>query len=397
MNGHVVLAPDKFKGSLRAADVAAHLAAGLRSVLPALSVVQTPVADGGDGTLDAALAAGFQRVPVRVAGPTGSPVDTAYARRDGVAVVELADACGLTRLPDGLLAPMLTSSRGVGEVLRAALAAGCTTVVLGVGGSASTDGGSGLLAALGARLLDADGVEIGPGGDGIGSIDHADLSALYSHLAGARIVLASDVDNPLCGPHGAATVYGPQKGATPAQVERLDAALLHWSAVLAAATTVTPTAHGHPAADEPGAGAAGGVGFAAIAALGAAIRPGIEVMLDLTGLRPQLRGARLAVIAEGSLDPQTLRGKAPAGVARAARAAGVPVVAVAGQVSLSPEQLRAAGIVAAYALSDLEPDLRRSMRDAAALLERVGARLAEEWLADTPSVTPNPTPAGGTR
>jgi len=367
---HVLLAPDKFKGSLTAREVAAHLAAGLHRAAPGVEVRQVPVADGGDGTLDAAYAAGFRRVPVQAAGPTGHPVETAYALRDDIAVVELADVSGLRRLPGGRLDPLRASSYGTGQVVRAALDAGARTVVLGLGGSACTDGGAGLVQALGARVLDATGADLAPGGAALSAVDRIDVSGLHPRVREAEIVVASDVDNPLLGPHGAAAVYGPQKGATPEQVALLDAALAQWARV------VDPEA-----ASRPGAGAAGGVGFAAMAVLSAALRPGIAYLLDLVGFHEQLPGARLVVTGEGSLDEQTLRGKAPAGVAAAARPTGVPVVAVAGVSRLAREELAAAGVERVYTLSALEADPQRSMADAGPLLERLAADLAADWLA----------------
>ncbi len=377
---HVLLAPDKFKGSLRASEVAAAVSAGLREAAPGVSTVAVPVADGGDGTLDAAVAAGYRLVPCRVAGPTGEPVDTGFAVRDGVAVAELADACGLNRLPAGHLAPLTASSAGFGQVIAAALDAGCHRVVLGVGGSASTDGGAGMLTALGARLLDAAGLDLPAGGAALEHLDRVDLTGLHPSLGSTEFVLASDVDNPLCGPTGAAAVYGPQKGATPDDVTRLDGALRRWSTLLADAMSRDSGPSGHPAAEVPGAGAAGGVGFAALAVLHAEARPGIDLMLELTGFYGQLPGARLVITGEGSLDSQTLHGKAPAGVAAAARRAGVPVVAVAGRNLLNPTELRDAGVGAAYALLDIEPDPAVCMTDAARLLRTLAGRIAADWL-----------------
>lgn len=377
---HVLLAPDKFKGSLRASEVAAALAAGLRVAAPGVQTVAVPVADGGDGTLDAAVSAGYRLVPVRVTGPTGDPVGTGYAVRDGVAVVELADACGLNRLPDGDLAPLTATSLGFGQVVAAALDAGCRRVVLGVGGSASTDGGAGMLTALGARLLDAAGVDLPTGGGALEQLDRVDLTGLHPSVGSTDFVLASDVDNPLLGPTGAAAVYGPQKGATPDDVTRVDGALRWWSAGLARAMRQPLGPSGHPAADVPGAGAAGGVGFAALAVLHAEARPGIDLLLELTGFYGQLPGARLVITGEGSLDSQTLHGKAPAGVAAAARRAGVPVIAVAGRNLLNPTELRDAGVSAAYALVDIEPDPAVCMTDAARLLHTLAGRIARDWL-----------------
>jgi glycerate 2-kinase len=369
----VVVAPDKFKGSLGAAGVAAAVAAGLRAAVPGLDAREHPVADGGDGTVEAAQSAGFARREVRCTGPTGEPVVAALAVRDKVAVVELAEASGLRRLPGGRPAATTATSRGTGELIRAAMDLGCGQVVLGLGGSACTDGGAGMVQALGARLLDAAGAELPPGGAALADLHRLDLSGFDPRVADAEFVVASDVDNPLLGPHGAAAVYGPQKGAAPPEVALLDAALAHWAALARAATGVD-------AAAVPGAGAAGGVGYAALVFLRATVRSGIDYLLDLLEVRPALPGARLVVTGEGSLDEQTLRGKAPAGVAAAARAAGVPVVAVAGRNTLPPGALREAGIARAYALTDLEPDPDRSMREPVPLLEKLAGRIAADWL-----------------
>jgi glycerate kinase len=377
MSGHVVVAPDKFKGSLGAAGVAAAVASGLRAAVPGLDAREHPVADGGDGTVEAALSAGFARREVSCTGPTGDTVLAALAVRDKVAVVELAEASGLRRLPGGRLAATTATSRGTGELVRAALDLGCRQVVLGLGGSACTDGGAGMVQALGARLLDAAGAELPPGGAPLAGLDRLDLSGFDPRVADAEFVVASDVDNPLLGPHGAAAVYGPQKGATPSEVALLDAALARWAAAARAATGVD-------AAGVPGAGAAGGVGFAALVFLRAQLRSGIDYLLDLLEVRSALPGARLVVTGEGSLDEQTLRGKAPAGVAAAARAAGVPVVAVAGRNTLPAAALRSAGIAKAYALSDLEDDPERSMREPVPLLERLAGRIAADWLGGGP-------------
>jgi glycerate 2-kinase len=380
----VLLAPDKFKGSLTAAEVTEHIAAGLLAVEPGLEVDRLPVADGGDGTVEAAVSAGYRRVPARAEGPTGEPVETAYAERDGVAVVELADVSGLQRLPAGRLAPMVASSYGTGQVVRATLDAGCRRLVLGIGGSASTDGGAGLVEALGARLLDRAGRPIGRGGAGLARLHRLDLRELHPALESTDVVVASDVDNPLSGPHGAAAVYSPQKGAAEEDVAALDAALRRWAAVVAETT-------GTDYADMPGAGAAGGVGFAALAVLRATLRPGIDVVLELIGFADRLPGAALVVTGEGSLDVQTLSGKAPAGVAAAARAAGVPVVAVAGRCLLGPADLRSAGIHRAYALAELEPDPARSMAEAGRLLERVARTIALDWLTERATSPPHST------
>ena len=416
----VLVAPDKFKGSLTAREVAARVAAGIGAEAPGVEVEQVPVADGGDGTLDAAVAAGYTRVEVRAQGPTGEPVTTAFAARDDVAVVEMADVSGLALLMPDRLDALGASSYGTGEVVRAALDHGCREIVLGIGGSASTDGGAGMLQALGAQLLDADGQELRPGGAALAELDRLDLSGLHPALADTRVVVASDVDNPLLGPNGAAAVYGPQKGASPSDVEALDAALARWAdvveaavagggapavaaggataagaaaagAVVAGAAAAGSAAAGAAAAgvaaaaspaprDRPGAGAAGGVGFAAMAVLGAELKSGNGLVLDLVGFADHLAGAGLVVTGEGSLDAQTLSGKTPAGVAAAAVEAGIPVVTVSGRVALTADQLAGAGIRRAYALTDIESDTDRCFAEAGPLLQELARTLARDWL-----------------
>ncbi|MBL1073043.1 glycerate kinase [Nocardia sp. 2] len=370
----VILAPDKFKGSLTAAQVAAALAAGITRAAPGTEVRQLPVADGGDGTVDAFLAAGWERVEVAAVGPTLAPVTTAYAVRGDTAVIELAAVVGLVKLPGGQPDPLHACTYGLGTVIAHALDRGIRAIVLGLGGSASTDGGAGLLQALGLRIYDADGGELGRaipgsgefacGGADLADAARIDRTGLHPALAETTFTLASDVDNPLLGPEGAAAVYAPQKGATPGDIATLEAALKNWAALI-----------GPEWADEPGAGAAGGTGFGAMAVLGAVERSGIDVVLDLVGFPAQLAGADLVVTGEGSMDTQSLNGKAPMGVAAAAHDAGIPVVAVVGRLQLTPEQLHAAGFAGAYALADLEPDPARSIADAATLLERIGEQL----------------------
>jgi glycerate kinase len=367
----VLLAPDKFQGTLTAAEVSAHLEAGLCSVRPDLEVEVVPVSDGGDGLLQVARQVGYDLVPVRAAGPTGEAGPATYAVRGGAAVIELAEVCGLARLPGGRRAPGTATSRGLGEVVAAALDAGCRRLLVGIGGSASTDGGAGVLSALGARVLDADARPLPDGGAALARVASLDLSGLHGTLRDAEVVVACDVDNVLTGPGGAAAVYGPQKGATPAQAQTLDAALVRWADVVAEEI-------GRDLRDTPGTGAAGGVGFGLYAGLGAALRPGTEVVQELTGLAQAVARADLVVTGEGSLDEQTRHGKAPAGVAALARAAGVPVVAVAGRVLLGADALAAAGIGAAFALVDEADHERQALEDPGPLLARIGARIAAD-------------------
>ncbi|MDT0436134.1 glycerate kinase [Streptomyces doudnae] len=396
----MLVAADKFKGSLTAVQVAERVTAGLRRVVPGVEVTSLPVADGGDGTVDAAVAAGFARHEVRVAGPLGDEVTAAFALRGDTAVVEMAEASGLQRLPAGVLAPLTASTYGAGELLRAALDAGARTIVFGVGGSATTDGGAGMLSALGARFLDADGEPVPPGGGGLAELASADLSGLDPRLAAVELVLASDVDNPLTGPKGAPAVYGPQKGASPEDVRALDEALTHYAKILEGAPAPGGAGSGGPSgardasgggrgavlgaraaehAVSPGAGAAGGIGYGALL-VGARFRPGIEVMLDVLGFAAALERAELVITGEGSLDEQTLHGKAPAGVAAAARAAEKEVVAVCGRLTLPPEALGRAGIRRAYPLTGVEPDVATCIADAGPILERVAEQIARDFL-----------------
>jgi glycerate kinase len=368
----VVVAPDKFEGSLSAGQAAAAIEAGLRRARRDAELVLLPLGDGGAGTLDALLAAGFRRVPVRAGGPTGEPVDAAIAVDGERAFVEMAEASGLKRLPGGRRAPLEAGTYGTGELLAAALDRGARQIVLGIGGSATTDGGAGMATALGARLLDRAGAQLPPGGAALLRLARIDTSGLDPRLRQAQVTVACDVDNPLVGPDGAAHVYGPQKGAGPDEVLLLDSALRRYARVLADDL-------GLDLADTPGAGAAGGLGAGAIAFLGATLRPGIELVLELVGFDRAVAGADLVVTGEGKLDAQSLRGKAPVGVARAAAAHGVPVVALAGVVEVADRELRAAGFEEAHALVELEPDPRNSIARAAPLLEHLAERVGRAW------------------
>ena len=355
----VVLAPDKFKGSLSAAEAVAALARGLRRAVPGVRLVEHPIADGGEGTVDMVLAHGFAPVAVEVRGPTGEPVTARYALRGDTAVVEMAAAAGLGLLPSG---PDDDTARtattyGVGELLRDALDRGARRIVLGIGGSATTDGGRGMAEALGVRL----------------DLTGLDLAGLDPRVAQTEIVVACDVDNPLTGPSGAAAVYGPQKGAGPETVALLDRELGRWADLVAAAT-------GRDLRELPGAGAAGGLGFGAAALLGAEVRSGVELLLELSGFPEAVAGADLVIVGEGSLDEQSLRGKGPLGAAALAARGGTTVVAVAGRCTVDPDRLRAHGVDAVYPLTDLEPDPARSMARAPELLETTAERIAADRL-----------------
>lgn len=365
----VVLAPDSFKGSIGAAAAAAALRAGWASVDPASALVPRPMADGGEGTLEAFAAAvpGARRMPVSVTGPHGGEVEASWlllpATADapaGTAVVELASTSGIELLGSPpRLRPLDADTRGFGQAIAAALAHGVSRLVLGIGSSASTDGGTGMLSALGARFSDASGRPIPAGGRGLDVLASADLSGLPPLPAGGLRVL-TDVTNPLRGPRGAAAVFGPQKGADPEQVVALDAGLGKLAAVV----------HVDPAT--PGAGAAGGTGFGLLA-WGAELVPGADAVAELIGLRAALAEASLVITGEGSFDGQSAAGKAPDAVRALAAEAGVPVALVAGRIGADAG---AAGFAATLSLTELAGSAGAAMREPARWLFAAGAELA---------------------
>ncbi|WP_017792184.1 glycerate kinase [Leucobacter salsicius] len=375
----IVIAPDKFKGSLSADAVCAHLAAGITAALPGARIDVAPMADGGEGTLDAAISAGFERITRTVAGPLGAPVRASFALRQGTgsqpgeAVIELATASGLLLIdaPDRL--PLAAHTRGTGELITAALDAGARRIVLAVGGSASTDGGTGMLRALGASFLDSSGQPLLDGGGDLPRLHNIDWSGLDPRILDTEFVLATDVDHVLTGPHGAARVFAPQKGATPDEVELLEHGLVRLAAVLR-----KQFPEGPDLAQAPGSGAAGGVGFGAMAALGAARRPGVDVVAEVTGLPRLMQCADLVITGEGSFDAQSLGGKTPVGVLRLAQAAGVPAILVTGRNLLSDTERQATGFLASYAIADRDPDPDSCMNYAARYLEQIGTEIGTE-------------------
>ena len=315
------------------------MAAGLAEALPGrVQARLVPLADGGEGTVDCFLAAlGGQRVVRRVRGPLDAEVSAAYAiLPDDSAVVEIAAASGLPLVPPGRRDPMRTTSFGTGQLIRDALDRGVRRFIFGLGGSATVDGGMGLAAALGARFLDQDGREVSPDGSGLLRVDRLDMSGWDKRLRESVFTVASDVDNPLLGPQGAAAVFGPQKGATPEQVNLLDGGLALWAKAVREELQVD-------VAGTAGAGAAGGVGAAAMALFNAAARPGVELVMEVARFDEHLRQASLVLTGEGRIDAQTAHGKGPLGVAKRCREAGVPLVVFAGSVGGSEEQFRTLG------------------------------------------------------
>jgi glycerate kinase len=369
-----LIAPDKFKGSLTAAEVAGALAAGLRSAELSAGAGTVycellPLADGGDGSVDAAVASGFTRHSVTVAGPTGRPVRADIAFDGVTAVVEVANTCGLALLRDGQLEPLDASSRGFGEAVAFALSLKPAKVVLALGGSSSTDGGMGMLAALGYRFQDADGAQLSGSGRDLARIRSVRRPA-FPDLAGVELVVASDVHNPLTGPGGASAVFGPQKGAGPREIAVLDAGLENLIAAMEnAGMTDARALAGHE-----GAGSAGGLGFACLL-LGAKQVCGADYFLDLLDFDTRKDGCDVVITGEGSIDEQTLAGKLPAAVAR--RSGTRPVIAVAGRSLLPRERWSEMAVARVYALAEYtDRDSARDPALSAALLREIGQEIA---------------------
>jgi glycerate kinase len=364
------VAVDSFKGSISAARAARALAQGLRDARPGLAIVTAPIADGGEGTVEALAAAGFETYQVAVEGPFGDPATGLIGVRGGQAVVELASAAGL-HLVDG--GPNSVSSRtastyGVGQLLEAACARGAQQVAVALGGSCTTDGGAGMIEALGGLLLDSTGSPVGRGGEALVKLHRLDLRALRVPAV-TSLLAATDVDNPLLGPDGAVATFATQKGAGELDRAVLETALARWAELVSRTT-------GYERASTPGTGAAGGTAYALNALLGATVVSGADLVLGLLGFDQLIEPGSLVIVGEGRLDQQSLRGKGPMNVARRAVAAGGRVIAVAGINELDETELREAGIDTTYTLADLEPDSRRSIDRAAPLLREVGRSIA---------------------
>ncbi|AKK00872.1 MULTISPECIES: glycerate kinase [Pseudomonas fluorescens group] len=371
----IVIAPDSFKDSLSAQGVADAIAAGLAQVWPAAQLIKCPMADGGEGTVASVLAAcNGQWRRSRVRGPLGSAVEASWGwlPESRTAIIEMAEASGLQLVAPGQRDACSSSTYGTGELIRAALDEGAGRVILAIGGSATNDGGAGALQALGVALLDEHGQALAPGGLALANLSRIDLSGLDPRLAQVDFEIAADVDNPLCGPQGASAIFGPQKGASAQQVQWLDAALGHFAEHCAQALH-------KDVRDEPGSGAAGGLGFAAKAFLGARFRTGVEVVAQLVGLAAAVQGADLVITGEGRFDAQTLRGKTPFGVARIARQHGVPVLVIAGTLGEGYPALYEHGVDAAFALASGPMTLQEACADAARLLGERARDIARLW------------------
>jgi glycerate kinase len=368
----IVLAPDSFKGSLSARDAAEALAKGFRRVFPNAEYALIPMADGGEGTVEALVdATNGKHVPVTVTGPTGRPVRAAFGLLgDGeTAAIEMASASGLPLLSIGERNPLTTTTFGTGELIRAALDAGAKRLIVGIGGSATNDGGAGVAEALGARFLDRNGNALPRGGGSLGELFRIDLTGFDRRVRDVTVLVACDVDNPLTGARGASAVFGPQKGATPAMVRTLDHNLAHYADVLKRDL-------GKDVERVPGAGAAGGLGAGLLAFMNAELRRGVDIVLDTVRFDDHLDGAAFVVTGEGELNRTTAYGKTPMGVAQAAKRRGLPVFAVAGTIAADATGLHSVGIDAMFPIVAGPVTLESAIRDAGRLVANAGERLA---------------------
>lgn len=370
----VVVAPNAFKGSLTASQAAAAMALGVRDVHPEAEVVEVPVADGGDGTVEALVSALHgDYLTTDVEGPVGDPVQATYGLTDHgrMGVVELASASGLTLIPAERLNPRNASTYGFGQLLQAVRRAGASKVIAGIGGSATNDGGAGMAQALGYRLLDVDGRDLPRGGAALARLERIDAAGFDRAWQTASVEVACDVTNPLTGPQGASAVYGPQKGADEATVRELDAALSRLALVIERDL-------GKKVADVPGAGAAGGAGAGLLAFLDARLVPGAPLIVTASGFDEKLAGADLVITGEGRVDSQTAYGKAPGEVAKRAKAARIPVLLIAGSKAPGWEVLSDLGVTAVATLDEEGDNLQQLMGDAGEMLRRATARACRE-------------------
>jgi glycerate kinase len=373
----IVVAPDAYKGCLNALSAARAIERGIRNVERDIAVKLIPMADGGEGTVEAMITAlGGEIIPARVKGPLGETTDAFFGLLEDrtTAVIELAAAAGLNLIPANLRNPLLTTSYGVGELIRHALETGAKKLILGIGGSGTNDGGAGMATALGVRLLDRHGQEIRFGGGHLTEITDIDFSGFDPRLSDMEIMAACDVTNPLCGPQGASAVYGPQKGATPETVALLDKNLQHYAEIIQKST-------GLQVRDIPGAGAAGGVGAALIAFLKANLQPGAQLIMRAADMDKVLNDADLVITGEGLTDHQTLFGKVPLAVAEKAVKHQVPVVCLSGGLTEDAQLLYKHGFSGVFSITEGPVSLADAIQNAEVLLERAAERILRLYLA----------------
>ncbi|MEK5160950.1 glycerate kinase [Paenibacillus sp. FSL R5-0527] len=367
-----VLAPDSFKESMTAKEVCAAMEKGLRKVYPQADFIHVPMADGGEGTVQSLVDASGGRIYTKVVtGPLGEPVTAQYGiLGDGeTAAIEMASASGIHHVSKETKNPLITTTYGTGELIRECLEKGIKRIIIGIGGSATNDGGAGMAEALGARFLDADGRELPRGGGALKRLERIDISALDPRLRQVNLIVACDVTNPLCGEHGASHVFGPQKGATPEMVRQLDAGLAHYA-------DIAKRQLGKDVRDIPGAGAAGGLGAGLLIFTQAVLRKGIEIVIEYTGLKQKVAAADVVFTGEGGIDFQTKFGKTPYGVAKAAKEAGKKVIAVAGYIGEGIEALYEEGIDAVFGIVPGAGDLEKLLAEGPQNVERTCENIA---------------------
>ena len=372
----ILIAPDSFKGSLSASKVADAMGKGVKKVIPQVQLTHLPLSDGGEGLVDSLVGASEGEViQQEVTGPLGKPVSSFWGLMGDkkTAVIEMAAASGLPLVPQAERNPMLTTTYGTGELILAALNRGCSKLIIGIGGSATNDGGSGMAQALGASLSDEMGKELPYGGGHLSRLVKIDLSGMDPRLRKIQVLVACDVTNPLTGAEGASHVYGPQKGATRSMAEELDRGLKHYAKIIARDLGIEVD-------NVPGSGAAGGLGAGIMAFLGGELTPGIELVMNALGLTRELKDCSLVLTGEGKLDAQSIFGKVPVGVARKAKKEGVPVVVLAGGVGDDLEAIHQVGITACFSITSGPMSLEESMKNSAALLESVTAEVVRLWL-----------------
>ncbi|WP_038173412.1 glycerate kinase [Vibrio pacinii] len=368
----IVIAPDSYKESLTAMEVAKAIENGFKQVFPQANCIKLPMADGGEGTVQSLVdATGGEIVNALVTGPLGQTVEGFYGLlgEGTTAVIEMAAASGLHLVEPAQRNPLLTTTYGTGELIKAALDAGVTHIIVGIGGSATNDGGMGMAQALGARFIDSNGAELGFGGGALAQLASIDLSGLDPRLAAIKLEVACDVDNPLCGIKGASHVFGPQKGATPEMVAQLDANLAHYAQVIR-------QTNGKEVIGQAGAGAAGGLGAALLGLFDADLRPGINIVMDAVNLCEVVKDADLVITGEGRIDSQTIHGKTPVGVARTAKMYDLPVIGIAGSIAKDCHVVHDHGIDAVYSVVLGATDLPTALKEAAFNVEMTSRNVA---------------------
>lgn len=367
----IVVAPDSFKGSLTAIEVSIAIEQGIREVFPEAEVIKIPMADGGEGTVQCLVnATGGKVLEEKIIGPLGDEVLAFYGILGDrkTAIVEMAAASGLILIPESKRDPLVTTTYGTGQLIKAALDQGCRKMIIGIGGSATNDGGAGMVQALGVKLLDQEGKEVGFGGGELKKIVKIDISCMDNRLSDTKVLVASDVNNPLCGPQGASKIYGPQKGATPEVIEELDKSLAFFAELIKRDLN-------KEVKDIPGAGAAGGLGASLMAFLNAELRPGIEIIIEIVKIEQIIRESDLLITGEGRIDAQSVFGKVPFGLGKMAKKYNVPVIAIVGEIGEGFSQIYEYGINSIMSIISKAISIDEAMQMSKSLLKDATERM----------------------